>query len=624
MQSTKEQLVEMTDRLHHRGPDSAGYLMLNHQQVVGLGHRRLSILDLSEHGSQPMSFDGIHIILNGEVYNFKEIRKELEQLGYTFISNSDTEVVLYAFHKWRQNCVQKFIGMFAFALYDEKLQEFYLFRDRAGVKPLYYSFENGCLLFSSELKGMIVHPKFNKNLNYDAISQFFSLGYIAQPISIYQSVNKLKAGHYLQLDLKSRKVTTTMYWNVATFYNQPKFEASENELTDELEKILLSAFTYRMVADVPVGVFLSGGYDSTAVAGMLQAHQSAKLNTFTIGFNEDKYNEAPYAKTIAEHLGTHHQEYYCTPEDARRILPKLADIFDEPFGDSSAIPTTLVSELARTKVTVALSADGGDEAFGGYNSYITAQKYINLVNRFGPGSKKAIAQALIVGKKGLGSTFFRKAYNIDSRAQKIINLFNQQMTVGQSFRNISQIFTDQELTLLIKNYNQSSPEAYAIDLQLSEKADLLDKLTAIDYQGYMMDDVLVKVDRASMSVSLEGREPLLDHRIIEFMARVPSDLKIRNGEKKYLLKKIVHRYCPQELLDRPKKGFSFPVFEWLKTDLNEYVSEYLNEQFIKQQGLFEWKYIDNLVKGYQLGGNINAQKVWLMLSFQLWYKRWIH
>lgn len=618
-----ELLVKMTDTMVHRGPNSSGSKYVDHHNyILGFGHRRLSIMDLSELGAQPMSFEHLHIVLNGEIYNFKEIRVELEGLGYSFKSWSDTEVVLKSFHRWGTKAIDRFIGMFSFTLFDEEEQFIYLFRDRAGVKPLYYYYEKDLLLFASELRAMVKHPGFEKEINLQALSQYFNLGYIPNPLSIYKNTYKLDPAHFLKLNLKTKKMSKHCYWSVIDHYNKPKFDASEEEIINHTEKLLYSAFNYRMVADVPVGVFLSGGYDSATVAAIIQSSQKNKLNTYTIGFYEEKYNEAPFAKNIAEHIGTNHQEHYCVPDDVRGILPLLGKMFDEPFGDSSAVPTYLVSKNARESVTVALSADGGDEIFGGYSKYGLVSKYHSQFQQ-GNTMFKLLAKTTLGIASGMNiESIFKNTYNLETRIEKVKEIIGSS-GVGESLNIISEINTRKEIKGLIKEYYYALPKGFANDTLLNAGNNIIDVQMAIDYLTYMVDDILVKVDRTGMAVSLEGREPLLDHRIIEFMAQVPSVYKIKNGEKKYILKQIAHKYIPKEMMDRPKQGFAFPVFEWLRDDLNYFIEIYLNENLIKKQGLFNWETVNNIVSTFKKGYHINAQKIWLLLSFQLWYHEWM-
>jgi len=612
--STKKTLIEMTDVLHHRGPDDSGYNFYEKDTcVIGLGHRRLSVLDLSVHGHQPMTFDNLDIIYNGEVYNFKEIRVELEKYNYTFHSDSDTEVILKAYHKWGIHAVDKFNGMFAIVIYDKKAEKLIAIRDRAGVKPLYWYFHHELFMFASELKSFHKHIDFQKEIDIDSLSLFLQLGYIPQPYSIFHYTYKLKAGHYLEVDLKSKKVKDIKYWEVIDFYNKTKFNMSENEAIIETEKLLKSAFAYRMVSDVPVGIFLSGGYDSSIVTALLQSNRSEKIKTFTIGFYEDKYNEAPHARNVANYLGTDHTEYYCSQKEALDIIPSLVEIYDEPFADQSAIPTILVSKIAKEKVTVSLSADGGDEIFGGYAKYLTnLEKKSQIVAKIKSvvGTKKLTKLAAYLQSNGIVKDAFfenkiaKLSFEEDVALQKLIPYFvtpvgNEKLIKGYVYNRL----------------NTSFDEISNLSLDLSR----IDKMLAIDYKTYMVDDILHKVDRAAMSVSLEGREPLLDFRVIEFVSRLPSKYKIKNGDKKWLLKQITHQYLPKEIMDRPKMGFGIPMEEWLKNELKDYLEVFLSADF---DSILEAKELER-VKSLFYQGRVNYQMVWNLLIFQMWYKKWM-
>ena len=367
---SEEVLSNMTRTLAHRGPDSEGYKVINESNFrLGLGHRRLSILDLSEKGNQPFVRHGISIVFNGEIYNFKEIRQELTQIGYTFDSDTDTEVIIAAYKAWGMDSIKKFIGMFAYALYDQALSALFLVKDRVGVKPLYYYFDNQTFLFASELKAFHQNPAFKKEIDYDALALYLQYSYIPTPYCIFKNTHKIRPGHYLKFNLANKSFQEIKYWDVNDAYNHPKLSISFEEAVEETDRLLTSAFNYRMVADVPVGVFLSGGYDSSAVTSILQKNRTEKIKTFTIGFHEAKFNEATEAKKIAEYLATDHTEYYCTAQDAINVFHQLPSVYDEPFADNSVVPTILVSQLARKSVTVALSGDGGDEIFAGYNKF---------------------------------------------------------------------------------------------------------------------------------------------------------------------------------------------------------------------------------------------------------------
>ncbi|MDQ6757642.1 MAG: asparagine synthase (glutamine-hydrolyzing), partial [Bacteroidota bacterium] len=525
-------LKKANDCLQHRGPDDEGTALFETPQAnIGFGHRRLSILDLSSQGNQPMYSDdkSVVIILNGEVYNFSDIRKELETLGHSFHSHSDTEVIIKAYQQYGIEAVHKFIGMFAFALYDIQKQIIYLLRDRAGVKPLHYFYKNDCLLFASELKSIYTYPGFEKSINEEAVSLFFKYGYIRAPHTIFKNTFKVQPGHYIKIDLQNKGVEEIKYYDVLDYYNKPKLKISEQDAEDEVEKIFTSAFQYRMVSDVPVGVFLSGGYDSSAVTAILQKNNSQKIKTFTIGFHEKKYNEAPDAKKIAEHIGTDHNEYYCTTKEAQDIFPLLADIYDEPFGDSSGIPTTLVSRFARKQVTVALSADGGDEIFAGYNRYPQLNR-VNAIHQITPQFLRTALGNFIPTVPFHSIPGLKRKAHAFGKVAEILNSDDANIIPD----TLSKQYTDRQLTKLLTRFHQKI-NLYNDLGKINNENDFINTMLALDYKTYMVDDILVKVDRATMSVGLEGREPFLDQRIIEFVAQLPSDLKYKNGSKKYLL-----------------------------------------------------------------------------------------
>ncbi|HHR6146877.1 TPA: asparagine synthase (glutamine-hydrolyzing) [Providencia alcalifaciens] len=610
-------LQKMTDILFHRGPDDSGYFFEDFKvSQVGLGHRRLSILDLSTHGHQPMTYGHLTMIYNGEVYNYKEIKIELEKYGYTFESNSDTEVILKAYHQWGIDAVHKFNGMFAIAIFDSNKQILTLVRDRAGVKPLYWYYKNGLFMFASELKSFHEHPDFQKELNHDGLALFLQYGYIPQPYTIFEHTHKLQAGHSLEINTQSSHINITKYWDVIDCYNRPKLKISEEEAIIETEKLLKTACEYRMVADVPVGMFLSGGYDSSAVTALLQSERSEKLKTFSIGFYEEKYNEAHHAKKVAKYLGTDHTEYYCTQQDALNILPKLPEIWDEPFGDASAIPTTLVSQLARKNVTVSLSADGGDEVFAGYDKYTSINNKKEIFSKI-----PRIFHSLV--KKSLNNPTIhfaaRKAgiFNADDRLKRFALMLDQNekglLKIG------SQVFTDIDLQMLLT----LKPNRVITEFDTEITQNWLDNILAIDYKTYQLDDILTKVDRATMSVSLEGREPLLDHNIINFVSRLDLKFKIRDGNKKYLLKEITHKYLPKEIMDRPKMGFGVPIFDWFKDDLKQYITYYLNDSRIANGGIFSVLYIANLRDRYLAGLDVNINQIWFLLMFEMWREKWM-
>ena len=610
-------LKKMTNAVIHRGPDDSGYELFETQQVnVGFGFRRLSIIDLSPLGHQPMRFveKGLTIIFNGEVYNYAELRAELQGLGYTFKSGSDTEVILKGYDAWGTACVNRFIGMFAIAIYDEKKEQVVIFRDRAGVKPLFWHFNKGIFLFGSELKSFHQHTGFEKKINFNALSHYFQRGYISAPYTIFENTHKLLPGHFLTINLKTKAVSSTKYWDVTDCYNQPKLNISYEEAKEEVERLMLSAFKYRMIADVPVGVFLSGGYDSTAVTALLQANNPQKIKTFTIGFEDPKFNEAPHAKEVAKYLGTEHYEHTCTYKDALDIIPQWADIYDEPFGDISGIPTTLVSRIAREQVTVALSADGGDEIFAGYQKYFNSIKRLADLDRI-PAAVQGLLGQLIPNNKNAD-------ISQQDKRSKLKDYFGAKDSV-RKFDIVSQAMTFFETQQLLTKEILYTHTPFNEGSLLNDSNDLMAKFQATEYKTYMVDDILQKVDRATMSTSLEGREPFLDQRIIEFAARLPTDYKYRDGKGKYILKDIVHKYVPKELMERPKMGFGVPLENWLRMELKDMLTDLINEPHLRRQGIFNVTKAMNLRDDYLAGKPIEFQRLSYLFLFQLWYKRWM-
>lgn len=615
-------LRSMTDTLVHRGPDGSGYEALQSPHAaIGFGHRRLAIIDLTETGKQPMQFEHLWITFNGEIYNFQEIKNELTQLDHHFKSHSDTEVILHAFAQWGIECVKKFIGMFAFVIYDTKLQEVYCVRDRAGVKPFFYYWKDGLFLFSSELKAFHKHPKFNKELNYDAVAAFMQYGNVPTPYCIFNHCYKLKPGHFLKFNIQHSAFSISKYWNVYDAYNKPKLNISIEEAKVETERILKSAFNYRMVSDVPVGVFLSGGYDSASLAAILQKDRTTKLKTFTIGVPDIGLNEAPYAKDVAKHLGTEHYEYACTQKEAIELIAELPHYYDEPFADSSAIPTTLVCKMARKQVTVALSADAGDEVFAGYNRYDYLMRFGVKLNRL-PGFIRSTASGVMNFVPANKIPVLKNKYNFHNRYEKLKGLLKDPSPKNMML-SLSRNYDEKQLTQVLKGDFFSLDTAYLSNELKKEYFTPLSYMMAIDYQTYLLDDILQKVDRASMTVSLEGREPFLDHRVIEWAAQLPDEFKYRNGNKKYILKEITHNYIPKELMDRPKMGFAIPVESWLANDLKAQVEYYLSEEKITSQNLFHWDYIQKLKNDFFSGKKELAQKLWYTLMFQMWYEKWM-
>jgi asparagine synthase (glutamine-hydrolysing) len=616
-------LEKMNRMLAHRGPDGEGYGIYNtNNATIGLGHRRLSIIDLSTGGSQPQTFNNLHITFNGEIYNYQEIKKVLETKGHQFNSHSDTEVILHAYKEWGTDCLQHFIGMFAFVIYDEENNNLFACRDRAGVKPFFYYWKNNLFLFASELKAIIQHPSFEKDINLDAAAAYMQYGYVPTPHCIFNNTYKLKPGNFLQLNIDKNTIETKQYWNVYDAYNKPTLKIDLPEAIGETEKLLTNAFEYRMVSDVPVGVFLSGGYDSSCVTALLQKNHTEKIKTFTIGVPDAGLNEAPYAKEIAKHLGTDHTEYYCTQKEALEIVPQLPFFYDEPFADSSAIPTTLVSKIAREKVTVALSADAGDEIFAGYNRYDYLMKYGKTIQSIPSFIRKGMAAAMNIIPAAT-IPYFNKKYLFSSRYEKLKSLF-QNPSEQNILMSLTQQMNQSGIEKLFKQNTKIVSTAFDSKELNKDNFSTLGYMMAIDYQTYLLDDILQKVDRAGMSVSLEGREPFLDHRVIEWAAQLPMEYKYNNGNKKFIIKEIVHKYIPKEMMDRPKMGFGIPIADWLQKELKPFVDQYFDEKFVQQQNIFNFEEVDRIKKSFYEGKIERAEKIWYILMFQMWYDKWVN
>ena len=607
-------ILDMRDTLIHGGPDDAG-VFISHPDSFALAHRRLSILDLSSSGHQPMQFENLVIVYNGEVYNFKEIRIELENEGYDFKSDSDTEVILKAYHRWRFDCVQKFRGMWAFAIRDKQEKKLILCRDRIGVKPLYWYYQDGLFMFASELKAFHQHPLFKKEINELALSLFLQYGYIKAPDSIFKNVYKLEPGNFLILN-DNGGITKYRYWDVRDYFlsgQQKRFSPDEKDIIDEAEKILTESFQLRLVSDVPVGVFLSGGIDSSLVTALLQKNSSKPLKTFTIGFHEQDFNEAHWARKVAEFLETDHTELYCTPEQAHDVLFKLPELYDEPFGDASAIPTHLVSKLAKKTVTVALSADGGDELFYGYSRHWFASKKIpfafflkKIVKLLTPDLAEEIYKRLHIFLPGV--TNFRERY------VKFVNCLRAEDDL-EKFDFLCKYFLPEE----IKSLNIQKIVTNVQSITLPENLSILQKNSLIDILTYLPDNILVKTDRATMGVALEGREPFLDNKIVEFAAQIPDKIKFKNKTGKYILKQILKRHLPSDIIDRPKQGFDVPVFYWFKNELKDLCYEYI----LHDNLYFDRKALELLLEDFFERKRGSALKIWFLLVFSMWVKMWM-
>jgi asparagine synthase (glutamine-hydrolysing) len=610
--------------LAHRGPDDQG-IWIDAEGTVGLGHRRLSILDLSEHGHQPMASacGQWMMVFNGEVYNFKSIRAELEPLGHRFSGTGDSEVILAAFAQWGPDAVTRFIGMFAIALWHQPTRQLHLLRDRLGVKPLYYHWDGARLFFGSELKAVRAFSGWQPEIDRDALSDYLRYGYINAPRTIYQRVFKLPPAHHLVLDAAGR-IELRRYWNVLDHVGL-RNQKGEAELVDELESLMISAFKYRLIADVPVGLFLSGGVDSSILAAILQKQGGPQVKTFTIGFDVPEFDESPFAADVAQHLGTEHHCRILRVEDAKRVLPHWGDLYDEPFGDESGIPMLMVSQFAAEQVKVVLSADGGDELFSGYENYATTLEQWGRLNNMPPALRALSASTIRgLGASALDDIFAAQSATsgsklrsaVLSRVARIGRLVNSQ-GVGELFDKSRAHFQSEEVNDLI-----------GVDKSSWETADVYpgvpgEKLCLWDLGHYLPGDVLAKVDRATMATSIEGREPLIDHRLVEFAFSLPFGMRRGPLGGKHLLKSLLYRYVPKGLVDRPKRGFSVPVKQWLASDLGGLVTEHLDPTLLSRQQLFDPAMVQGYVKRLRAGDASVRQRVWLLVAFQIWFRRWM-
>ncbi len=619
--SSSEIVEHMSDNLSHRGPDGSGTFFNEFDDYqIAFGHRRLSIIELSELGKQPMIWENLTLVFNGEIYNFREIKAELSELGHKFLADSDTEMILHAYAQWGEKCLHKFIGMFAFVIYDRSKNELFFARDRAGVKPLFIYRKNKLLLFASELKAFHAHPDFQKIISTSAVHAFLQYGSVPTPHCIFENCEKLEPGHFVRFSLNDQNSEwkPQKYWSVFDSYNKPKLCLSFEETKYETENLIKSACEYRMVADVPVGIFLSGGYDSAAVTAILQKERSKKLKTFTISVPDIGLNEAPFAKQTAKLLGTDHTETECSASEAISLIKDLPFFYDEPFADSSAIPTMLVAKIAKQFVTVALSADAGDEVFGGYNRYEMILKYGQKLNKIPKFGRVGLSKLMNVIPAN-SIPILKNKYNFAQRYEKTKSILSNPSSKN-ILRSLSELFTDEQTQKLAIHEFEKLKTYY--DSEELVSATPLSYAMSMDYTTYLLDDILQKVDRASMAASLESREPFLDHRLIEFVAQLPDDVKIRNGEKKWLLKEIVHHYLPKEEMNRPKMGFAIPIEDWLAKELKNEVNFYLSQNRIEAGGFFKWSEINKLKTEFFAGKKEFGVKIWYLLCFEMWLERW--
>jgi asparagine synthase (glutamine-hydrolysing) len=598
-------LDRMCRVIKHRGPDDQGMFV---EDGVALGMRRLSIIDLAG-GHQPLSgCDArVTVVFNGEIYNYRELQRELETRGHRFQTHSDTEAIVHAYEEFGKNCVEHLRGMFAFALWDEKARALFIARDRVGKKPLYYTVTpEGTLVFGSELKSLLEHPSVARETNADALDAYLSFGYVPDPLCIFRGIHKLPPGHHLTF--VDGRVAVERYWD---FNFEPVEIKREEDYLEELKALLDEAVRLRLVSDVPLGAFLSGGVDSSAVVGLMSRAMSQPVKTFSIGFNEDTYDELKYARVAAKHFGTEHHEFIVTP-DICDIVDELVWHFDEPFADSSAIPTYMVSKLAREYVTVALSGDGGDELFAGYTRYVVDRKRSGLA-RLPRVVREGVMQPL---SASLPHGAWGRNY-----------LRNVSLAPLERYIDSISIFTElNKQALYTSDFKARLNGRSAGTLMFHELAshvntgDAIDPLLYLDSKTYLPGDILTKVDRMSMAVSLEARVPLLDHKLIEFVTRIPASLKMKGLETKYIFKQALRGLVPEEILHRPKQGFGVPVAEWINLQLRERIRETLTERRTRERGLFDARYVSLLLEEHERGRRDHSPALWSLLMLELWHR----
>ena len=635
----------MVQAIRYRGPDDSG-VWCDRSAGVALGHARLSILDLSPEGHQPMaSGSGRYVIsYNGEIYNFTELRSELEATGAKFRGHSDTEVMLAAFEEWGlARAVQRFVGMFAFALWDRERRTLSLVRDRIGVKPLYFGWAGKTFLFGSELKALRACKGFHSEIDRGALTSFMRVGYVPAPLSIYKHVYKLSAGCVLTVgdreleaaegfspDPDARHATwkPVRYWSAKERVEAGcafPFKGSEAEAVEQLDGLLRDAVGLRMTADVPLGAFLSGGIDSSLVVALMQAQSSRPIRTFTVGFHEAEYNEAIHARKVAEHIGTDHTELYVSPEQARAVIPRLSAMYDEPFADSSQIPTFLVSELARRHVTVALSGDGGDELFAGYNRYFWGRRLWRYLDLVPPSIRRGLAGGITSLSPATWADLFERFGRFLPAVAKPGDKLHKLAALlalpdpDSMYLGMISLWKD-PAEIVVQGVEPLTPVTDRANWAALQ--DFTMRMMYLDLVTYLPDDILTKVDRASMAVGLEARVPLLDHRVVEFAWRLPLSFRIhKEGEGKWLLRRVLDRYVPRQLIERPKMGFGVPLDSWLRGPLREWAEELLDEQRLHREGYLHPAAIRGKWAEHLSGKRNWHYPLWNVLMFQAWVER---
>ena len=603
--ATKVDIEAMNSKLLHRGPDNQGFLDLSTPNFsLFFGHTRLSIIDLNTSSNQPFSYENFTISFNGEIYNYEEIKSDLASLGHQFFTEGDTEVLIHAFAEWGFGFTERLNGMYSIAIYDSSKQKLYLIRDRAGVKPLYLYKTKTKLVFSSEIKAILSLPYVKKTLNKKGVFDFFNYGYILEPNSIFSNIEKIRAGFIYEIDCKELNITKTQYFNPIQHYAKEKVEQfCEKKLLETLKK----AYKYRTISDVDLGIFLSAGYDSSSVLALL-ASKDFSAKTYTIGFTDKKFDESKIAAKIAELFNSQHSQIVCDETRLLEMVDKVSEVWDEPFADNSIIPTLLVSELASRDVKVVISADGGDELFGGYKKYDHVENIYRVA--------KFIPYRLNIAKILAGFFYkknFKKLSFIKTKISFFLKIFGSK-SIELALRNIQKIFSDEECEYIL---NSKAPEDDDnFDLDFSSIKDDRDKLLCMDYLTYQRDNILVKVDRATMACSIEGREPLLDFELFKTVTSLPSKLKY----KKKPLRDIVHKFIDKRIMNKPKKGFSCPIESWLKYNLSSEFCILLN--YSKQLSFVNTSFISTLYQRFLDGDTSCARQLWSFYIFLKWCKHW--
>jgi asparagine synthase (glutamine-hydrolysing) len=629
--SFRDSISAATDFLAHRGPDDAG-LFFDDEYGIGLGHRRLSIIDLSDAGHQPMQSqkgDAV-IVYNGEIYNFKTIRLQLQETGHQFTSNSDTEVILKAYQQWGARCLDRFVGMFAFAIWDKTSQTLFIARDRLGIKPLYYFFNGHTLLFGSELKALMAFSRFPRDVDPDAFQLYLHYQYVPAPRTIFKNTFKLEPGHFLIFDGKD--LTKKRWWTLpgSDMEASASNQLTENEALSQLDDLLTQAVSDRLISDVPLGALLSGGIDSSIVVALMQKVHRSPVRTFSIGFEEKGFNEAPWARKIATHLGTDHTELYVSSQDALRVIPQLPEIYDEPFADSSAIPTFLVSKLTRDQVTVALSGDGGDEQFAGYVRYWMTETMALWMKWLPVGVRHLLKHSLgkipVSTLSQLYSTirdYLPQRLQVENFSDKWQKLISQmpQTELAEIYRTTICIWPENDIRRITGHVVPRS--TYENVFKETGHLNAIFRAMRVDQHTYLPDAMLTKVDRASMAVSLEIRVPLLDHRVVAFTAQLPEHLKYRNGKGKYLLTELLGKYVPRELVERPKMGFGVPIAQWFRKELKDLINDFLSPSHLQREGRLDPSVVSEVIKEHMCGANNHQHRLWSLLMWEMWRECWL-